>query len=65
VVSDLPSILPSPQEIIARHGIQERVAVRQGNYFHDDFAEGYDLVLRSNILQTEGVKTYQMLRTRC
>jgi hypothetical protein len=61
VVFDLPTIVPFTQEIIARHGVQERVTVCAGNYFHDDFAAGNDLVLLSNSLQTEGVKTCQML----
>jgi 3-hydroxy-5-methyl-1-naphthoate 3-O-methyltransferase len=61
MVFDLPPIAAFTQEIIARHGMQERVSVRQGNYFHDDFADGNDLVLLSNALQTEGVKTCQML----
>lgn len=61
VVFDLPPIISFTQEFIARHGMQERVSVHEGNYFHDDFADGNDLILLSNSLQTEGVKTCQML----
>jgi 3-hydroxy-5-methyl-1-naphthoate 3-O-methyltransferase len=61
VVFDLPPVVPFTQEVIARHGMQERVTVCPGNYFHDDFAGGNDLVLLSNTLQTEGVKTCRML----
>jgi hypothetical protein len=61
VVLDLPPILHFAQEIIACHGMQELVSVQPGNYFHDGFADGYDLVLLSNIMQTVGVKTCQML----
>jgi 3-hydroxy-5-methyl-1-naphthoate 3-O-methyltransferase len=61
VVFDLPTIVPFSQEIIARHGMQERVMVCAGNYCHDDFAGEYDLVLLSNSLQTEGAATCQML----
>ncbi len=61
VVFDLPSIVPLSQEIIARHGMQERVTVCAGNYFQDDFAGGNDLVLLSNSLQTEGITSCQML----
>ncbi|MGH8064073.1 MAG: class I SAM-dependent methyltransferase [Candidatus Entotheonellia bacterium] len=60
-VFDLPPIVPFTQEIIARHGMQERVAPCPGNYFHDDFAGGNDLILLSNALQTEGVNTCRML----
>jgi hypothetical protein len=61
VVFDLPCIVPITQEIIARHGMQERVTPCAGNYFHDEFAEGNDLVLLSHSLQTEGVTTCRML----
>jgi hypothetical protein len=61
VVFDLPPIVALTQEIIARHGMAEHVSVRPGNYFHDDFGTGYDLVLLSNTLQTEGPKTCQMV----
>ena len=60
-VFDLPPIVPFTQEIIARHGMQERVTPYPGNYFHDDFADENDLVLLSNTLQTEGVKTCRMM----
>jgi hypothetical protein len=34
--------------------------VQPGNYGHNDFADGYDLVSQPNTLQTEGVKTCQV-----
>jgi 3-hydroxy-5-methyl-1-naphthoate 3-O-methyltransferase len=61
VVFDLPPILSFAQEIIASHGMQERVTVHPGNYFLDEFAGGNDLVLLSNSLQTEGGTTCRML----
>jgi hypothetical protein len=61
MVFELPPIVPFTQEIIASHGMQKRVTPCPGNYFHDDFAGGNDLVLLSNSLQTEGVKTCRML----
>jgi hypothetical protein len=60
VVFDLPPIVPFAQEIIASHGMQERVTVHPGNYFLDEFAGGNDLVLLSNSLQTEGGTTCRM-----
>jgi hypothetical protein len=60
-VFDLPPIVPFTQEIIARHGMQERVTVSPGNYVLDEFATGNDLILLSNSLQTEGVPTCRML----
>jgi 3-hydroxy-5-methyl-1-naphthoate 3-O-methyltransferase len=61
VVFDLPPIVPFTQEIIADHGMQERVTAHPGNYFVDEFAGGNDLVLLSNSLQTEGGTTCRML----
>ena len=61
VVFDLPPIIPFAQEIIADHGMQERVTAYPGNYFLDEFAGGNDLVLLSNSLQTEGGTTCRML----
>jgi hypothetical protein len=61
VVLDLPPIIPFAQEIIADHGMQERVTACPGNYVLDEFADGNDLVLLSNTLQTEGGTTCRML----
>jgi hypothetical protein len=60
-VFELPPIVPLTQEIIARHYMQERVSLRPGNYFQDDFGQGYDLALLSHNLQTEGPTTCQMI----
>ena len=60
-VFDLPPLVPFTQEIIAHYDMQERVTPCPGNYFHDDFAGGNDLVLLSNTPQTEGVDTCRML----
>jgi 3-hydroxy-5-methyl-1-naphthoate 3-O-methyltransferase len=60
-VFDLPPVLPFTQEIIAHHSMQERVTPCPGNYFQDDFTGGNDLVLLSNVLQTEAVGTCRML----
>jgi hypothetical protein len=48
--------MPFAQEIIAHHGMQDRLAPCPGNYFHDDFAGGNDLILLSNTLQIKGVE---------
>jgi hypothetical protein len=61
MVFDLPPIIPFAQEIIADHGMQGRVTAHPGNYFQDEFADGNDLVLLSNSLQTEGGTTCRML----
>jgi hypothetical protein len=60
-VFELPPIVPFTQEIIARHGMEAQVSIRPGNYFRDDFGQGYDLALLSHNLQTEGPTTCQMI----
>ncbi len=60
-VFDLPPILRRTREIIAREGMATRVRVQEGNYFSDDFGHGYDTILLSNMLQTEGRETCKMV----
>jgi cyclopropane fatty-acyl-phospholipid synthase-like methyltransferase len=60
-VLDLPPIIPFTQTIIAQHGMEAQVSVRPGNYVHDDFGRDYDLILLSNVLQTEAPKICQRL----
>jgi hypothetical protein len=60
-VFDLPPILARTRKIIEREGMTDRVAVREGNYFKDDFGSGLDAILLSNMLQTEGRQTCHMV----
>jgi cyclopropane fatty-acyl-phospholipid synthase-like methyltransferase len=46
-VFDLPTVLPLAEENIAAAGLAGRVRVRAGDLRHDEFGEGYDLVLLS------------------
>jgi hypothetical protein len=61
VVFDLPPILERTRKIIEREGLTDRVRVREGNYFQDDFGSGLDAILLSNMLQTEGRQTCHMV----
>jgi cyclopropane fatty-acyl-phospholipid synthase-like methyltransferase len=60
-VFDLPPILQRTQKIIEREGMADRVSVRVGDYFKDDFGSGLDAILLSNMLQTEGRQTCHMV----
>lgn len=60
-VFDLPPILQRTQKIIEREGMAERISVRVGDYFKDDFGSGLDAILLSNMLQTEGRQTCHMV----
>jgi SAM-dependent methyltransferase len=50
VVFDLPQAIAVAEEIIAQFGMTERIAVRPGSWDEDEFGEGYDVVLLSNVL---------------
>jgi hypothetical protein len=60
-VFDLPPILQRTRQIIAREGMADRISVREGNYFSDDFGSGLSAILLSNMLQTEGRQTGRMV----
>ncbi len=60
-VFDLPPILQRTRQIITREGMADRISVREGNYFTDDFGTGLDAILLSNMLQTEGRQTCRMV----
>lgn len=60
-VFDLPPILQRTRQIIEREGMAERITLREGNYFTDEFGASFDAVLLSNMLQTEGRQTCRMV----
>jgi hypothetical protein len=60
-VFDLPPILQRTRHIIAREGVADQVTVREGNYFSDNFGSGFDAILLSNMLQTEGRQACRMV----
>jgi hypothetical protein len=60
-VFDLPPVVAITREIIARHGMAERVSVCPGNYHQDELGSGYDMVLFSNVFQTQSPQTGRML----
>jgi len=60
-VFDLPPVVQRARQLIATHQLSQRIAVRAGNYLEDDFGRGYDVVLFSNVLQTESPDTCALL----
>ena len=53
VVFDLPGVVEIAREVIAEHGLSERVTVQGGDYLADDVGAGYDAILLSNMLHQE------------
>lgn len=51
-VFDLPDALAIAREEISRYGLTDRVQTRPGDYYQDEFGEGFDLVYISNIIHS-------------
>ena len=53
VVFDLPEVVAIADEVIAEHGLSDRVSTVAGSYHEDDFPGGFDVALVSNTLHQE------------
>ena len=62
VVFDLPETIAIANEVIAREGMQDRVATQAGNWETEAFGEGNDVVLLSNVLHGSGSKAKMKLK---
>lgn len=49
-VFDLPETIRITREMVTNYGMEERITFIEGDWNTDDFGEGYDTVLMSNIL---------------
>jgi len=56
VVFDLPETIAIARDTIVSEDLEDRVAVRAGSWETDNFGEGYDVVLLSNVLHGPGSK---------
>lgn len=61
VVFDLPETVVIAREVIAESGLGERVSAIEGDYFVDDFGEGFDVVYVSNIIHSIGADAIAMI----
>jgi SAM-dependent methyltransferase len=52
VVFDLPEVVGIADRLIREAGLQNRVTVRPGDYYTDDFGQGYDLAFLSAIIHS-------------
>ena len=52
-VFDLPDVVPLAQKHAQDAGVGDRVAVRPGNYYEDEFGTDYDVVFLSDTLHQE------------
>ena len=56
-VFDLPSTLPVTERSIKEAGLEDRIAVKPGDFNTDSLGERYDLVLLSDVLHYQDAQT--------
>jgi len=61
IVFDLPPTTEIAREIIADSGLQDRISLRAGDYFRDDFGQGNDVVLLSAVLHSMAPRRCKLL----
>ncbi len=62
-ILDLPGILAVAEEVIAGSPVHNRLTLRPGNMFTDEFGSGYDVILISGVLhRTEDESTIALLK---
>lgn len=65
IVLDRPEVLRIAEEFAVEHGVADRVELRPGDMFADEFPAGVDAVLLSNILHDWDVPECRQLVQRC
>jgi predicted O-methyltransferase YrrM len=61
IVFDLPPTIEIAREVIAAAGLEDRISLRTGDYFRDDFGQGNDVVLLSAVLHSMGPRRCRLL----
>lgn len=60
-VFDLPGVVPVAQRHAEEAGVADRVALKPGNYYEDEFGAGYDVVFLSDTLHQESPEVCQLI----
>ena len=60
-VLDLPEVVPSAQEFIRQHGVDDRVTAQACDFTSDPLPEGADVILMNSNLPTYGSDVIQMV----
>ncbi len=60
-VFDLPNVIPLTREYIAKEGLDDKIDLVEGNYEHDEFGGGFDLVFFSAIIHANSPELNQEL----
>jgi SAM-dependent methyltransferase len=61
VILDLPNVVPITKKYIEKAGFTDKVSALEGNYLHDDFGSGFDLVLMSAIIHINSPEENKLL----
>jgi len=61
IVFDLPETIEIAREVIREFGMSSRVSTRAGSWDTEDFGQGYDAVLMSNVLHGQDSKAEMKL----
>ncbi|MFQ5825432.1 MAG: methyltransferase [bacterium] len=56
VVFDLPDVVAITKDLIQQFEMTGKVSTKAGDYFVDDFGEGYDLAFLSNIIHSNSIE---------
>ena len=61
IVFDLPPTIEIAREVIAAAGLGDRISLRAGDYYRDDFGQGNDVVLLSAVLHSMAPRKCRLL----
>ena len=61
VVWDIPHTLKICRQVVQRYGLTDRIDVQMGDWEIDDFGEGYDVLLLSNVTHGPGSRAKMKL----
>lgn len=65
IVFDLPETVAIAREVITQHGLTDRIAVHAGNWETDDFGQGFDAAILSNVLHGPNSNAVMKLKKAC
>jgi 2-polyprenyl-3-methyl-5-hydroxy-6-metoxy-1,4-benzoquinol methylase len=61
VIFDLPNVVPITEKYILKSGFSGQVTTLSGDYHHDDFGHGFDLILMSAIIHINNPEENRIL----
>ncbi len=62
IVWDVPQTIAIAQQVIERFHMEDRIAVKEGDWNCDEFGTGYDCILMSNIMHGHGSQAETRLK---